>query len=284
MSYFHLYFFQFLSHPCHPCIPGPCSSYACSSNCTLTDPRTHSFTIRNLSLSPGYHTNQSDALSGEFEFESSNTANTMVSLFTDYFQPATYYITVLAVTASGEYIVASSNGVIIDTSPPEQIASIDHFDVSFSTVQPTDFQASNDTISARWAYRDLQSGIVEYQWAIGTAPNRDDIQPFMSVGTATEATNSNLLGALEHNTTYYVTVIATNGAGLSSNATSDGVTYTASVLNGSALREGVRIEFVRSVGGDGEGEGEGAVLVVEREDQAVIIWDVVTDEVEDICE
>ena len=276
---------QVLLTPCRPCTPGPCSSYGCSSNCTASAPYTIDFTIYNLTLSPGYHTNQSDASSGDFEFESSNTANTLVSFFTDYFQPVTYFVTVQAITASGQYITASSNGVIIDTSPPEQIAPIDHFDVSFSTLQPTDFQASNDTISVRWAFRDLQSGVVDYQWAIGTAPYSTDIQPYISVGTALEAVHSDPLGVLEHNTTYYVSVIATNGAGLSTFVTSDGVTYSASVLNFTALERIVVIDFVRSVVVRGEdGEEEEQVMVVEQADRAAIMWDGISDDVEDICE
>ena len=197
-----------------------------------------------------------------------------------------YYITVQAVTASGRYITTSSNGVIIDITPPEPIAPIDHFDVSFSYVQPINFQASNDTISVRWAFRDLQSGIVDYKWAIGTGLNTTDVQTFVSVGTSLEATNSGLLGVLEHNMTYYVTVVAVNGAGLSTYVTSDGVTYSASVLNFTALEEVVMIEFVRSLvvrGEEGEEEEE-EVLVVEQEDRAAIMWDGVSEEVEDICE
>ena len=265
-------------------MPGPCSSYGCTPNCTANDPYTVSFTLSNLTLSPGYHTNQSDASSGDFEFESSNTANTLLSLFTDYFQPATYFLTVQAITASGQYIRSSSNGVTIDISPPEQIAPIDHFDVTFSNVQPIDFQASNDTISVRWAFHDLQSGIVDYQWAIGTAPHVADIQPFTSVGTELEAINSDLFGILQDNSTYYVTVTATNGAGLSASVASDGVTYSASVLNDSALRESVEIEFVRSlVVGGGDGEVGEVLLVVEKEDRAAIMWEGITDDVEDIC-
>ena len=277
---------QVFSTPCRPCLPGPCFGHGCSANCTADDPYTVSFTLSNLTLSPGYHTNQSDASSGDFEFESSNTANTLLSLFTDYFQPATYFLTVQAITASGQYITSTSNGITIDITPPEQIGPIDHFDVTFSIVQPIDFQASNDTISVRWAFRDLQSGIVDYQWAIGTVPHGADIQPLTSLGTALEATNSNLLSILQHNTTYYVTITATNGAGLSTTVASDGVTYSSSVLNDTALRQSVEIEFVRSLvvgGGDGEEEEGEELLVVEKEDRAAIMWDGVSEDVEDVC-
>ena len=106
----------------------------------------------------------------------------------------------------------------------------------------------------------------------------------MSVGTNTEAINSSLLGILEHNTTYYVTVVAANGAGLSANATSSGVLYTATVLNSTALQGVVTVESVGSVGVRGENGSVVEVLVVEVEDRAAIAWEGVTEDVEDICE
>ena len=272
---------QLLSTPCRPCMPGPCLNYGCSHNCTFFDPSTLPFSLPNLTLSPGYHTNQSDASSGDFEFENSNTPNTLLSLFTDHFQPSIYYITVEAVTASGQYIRTSSNGVTIDITPPEAIAPVDHFDVTYSSVRPTYFQASNDTISVRWAFRDLESGIIDYQWSIGTSPNSTDIQPLVSVGTAISGINRGLLGVLNHNETYYITVVATNGAGLSSSATSNGVTYSASELNSTKLEEVVEIEFVRRLIAGADGDEE--VLVVEQGDRAAITWEGVPDDVEDIC-
>ena len=272
-----------MSSPCHPCSPGPCSSYACCLNCTALDPYTLAFTLHNLSLIPGYYTNQSDPLDGDAEYDSDHRANTMISLFTDHFQPAAYYMTVQATTASGQSIVGSSNGVVIDTTAPEQIAPIDHFDIAFSTTQPTGYQSSNDTIAARWAFRDLQSGVVDYQWSIGTTPGGFNIQPFLSVGTSLRAENADLLGLLAHNTTYYVTVIATNGAGLSANATSSGIIYSTTELNSSALQSSVSVDFVRAVDVRNEDGNITEILVAEDSDRSAIYWDRVTEEVEQIC-
>ena len=236
---------QLISLPCRPCFPSSCPSYGCDPNCTIVDPDTIPFTLYNLSLSSGYYTNfsQSDAGDGEFEFESTNQneANTMVSLLTNHFQPSVYYVTVHATSASGKTIYSVSNGVIIDTTPPEILSPIEHFDASFDFAQPTSFQGDESTILARWRFRDPESGITEYLWAIGTAPYGQDIQAYESVGTATEATNASLAGILEHNTTYYVTVMATNGAGLSANATSGGVTYIATELNRTEVETVVQV-------------------------------------------
>ena len=157
----------------------------------------------------------------------------------------------------------------------------------FQTYNRLSFQGSNDTISARWAFVDLESGIVDYQWAIGTAPNETDIQPFISVGRELTGINSDLGDVLMDNTTYYVTVIATNGAGLTRTETSNGVTFSSSILNLTALEEVVEIEFVRSlvvVNDDYVGETEEFVLlVIEQEDRAAITWEGVSNDVEDIC-
>ena len=208
----------------------------------------------------------------------------MISLLSDHFQPSVYYITVEAITASGRHITSSSNGVIIDTTPPEVVSSIEHFDVSFSTVIPTRFQGNNNTISARWLFRDLQSGIVEYLWAIGTRPFSVDVQMFESVGIATGAVNSNLSSVLQPNTTYYVTVIAINGAGVRSNATSGGITYVATELNRTELEALVRVEFTEVISVVGENGIQLDILRTEREDRASVSWEGVGEDVEQTCE
>ncbi len=49
-----------------------------------------------------------------------------------------------------------------------------------------------------------------------------DLQDFVNVGSDQTASNSNLEGQLQHNTTYYVTVKCINGAGLETVVESDG--------------------------------------------------------------
>jgi hypothetical protein len=87
-----------------------------------------------------------------------------------------------------------------------------------------DTQASTTTIVANWSgFSDPESGITSYQWAIGTTPGGEQTQPFVSVGTAASSA-SNMALSLINSVTYYVTVRATNGSGLTVSATSDGVT------------------------------------------------------------
>ena len=270
-----------------PCGNGPCAEYGCESNCTDTDPYTIPLTFRDLNLDDGYYSDVDRSLvgsGGQLPLHLTNeiAENVLSNPLTDHFQPPVYYITVEAVTASGKRFSSSSNGVVIDTSPPELVGAIDHYDVAFSTVEPTIFQGNNDTISASWAFRDPQSGIVEYLWAIGSSPYGDDIQQPVSVGAATRATNSNLLGLLEANTTYYITVITVNGAGLRANITSGGITYIESELNITLLELIFEVEFAEVLTflvNDTVNE----VLRTVREDRASILWAGVSEDIEEIC-
>ena len=86
-----------------------------------------------------------------------------------------------------------------------------------------DAQGSTSRIDASWSgFSDAQSGVTGYEWAIGTTPGGVDVQGFISIGLAASATNGGL--GLVQGTTYFVTVRATNGAGSTSMAGSDGVT------------------------------------------------------------
>ncbi|MBI2931957.1 MAG: hypothetical protein HYY16_09920, partial [Planctomycetes bacterium] len=128
----------------------------------------------------------------------------------------TYYVTVRALNGTGLATTAASNGVIVDTTPP--VAG------SVNDGPTSDIDAQNFTwqISANWSgFTDPQSGIAVYEWAIGSSPGATDVQPFTSLGT-TSAANGSL--SLADATTYFVTVRATNGVGLTTTASSDGVT------------------------------------------------------------
>jgi hypothetical protein len=92
-------------------------------------------------------------------------------------------------------------------------------------------QVDRGSISANWfGFGDPESGISRYHWAIGTSPGATDVMPFTDVGSATTASATQL--SLETGATYYATVRATNGAGQSVIATSNGV-----LVEGAATKE-----------------------------------------------
>ena len=276
-----IFYFQTLLYPCKPCVPGPCMEYACQASCSNVDPYLMPITLSNLTLSPGYYVNQSDDLTnGPF-----NNGFTLSSFFISHFQPAIYYISVKAITASGQEVIGASNGITIDITPPQLVTSIEHFDVEFSPTQPTEYQGNNHTIAAKWQFIDLESGIINYAWAIGTYPGGDDIQDFESVGLATTASNTDLVGNLTHNTTYYVTIRATNGALLIREVTSSGITYIATELNSTALELIVRVTHVEvfeflAVNSSAVGP---IVLRTDRTDTAAVSWEGVSPDVSQIC-
>jgi hypothetical protein len=83
-------------------------------------------------------------------------------------------------------------------------------------------QVDTASLSANWSgFTDAETGIMRYEWAIGTSPGATDVLSFTDVGTATSATVSGL--SLVVGTTCYATVRATNGDGRTTSVTSNGV-------------------------------------------------------------
>ncbi len=151
------------------------------------------------------------------------------------------YVSASALALNGGTILDGSDNVAALTLPPPGSANslAGHRAIVVDTTLPVagavndgaappdiDTQASVTTISANWSgFSDPQSGIAGYEWAIGTSAGAADVRPFEAVGlqtrastSAADATLSLALGA-----TYYVTVRASNGAGLVQAASSDGV-------------------------------------------------------------
>ncbi len=76
-------------------------------------------------------------------------------------------------------------------------------------------------ISANWTTSsDTHSGISTYEMAVGTSSGAQDVVPFTAMGTQTLGTINGL--SLTLGQIYYITVRTTNGAGLTSVATSNG--------------------------------------------------------------
>jgi len=232
-----IFFVQTVFTPCLTCLPTtPCPEYGCHSNCSLTDPYTIPVEFANLTLSPGRQLNDQSNSSIDPEVQSPLT-----SYLIGEFQPAVYFVTIEATTASGRTFTSSSNGVTMDTTPPTLVSAVEQFDISFSLQESSLYQGNSHTIAARWLFEDLQSGVTEYLWGIGTSIYGEEIQQLSSVGLETSAIKSDL--TLFENATYFVTVVAINGAGLASNATGVGITYVDSQLNPLELVDFVQLDF-----------------------------------------
>jgi hypothetical protein len=129
----------------------------------------------------------------------------------------TYYINVVAINADGLTSQAgSSDGIKVvratDKSPPIAPLVDDMGSETFSTTQ----------LRASWMSSDAESAIVEYRYAIGTAPFSRNIVDWTSAGAATDVTHTGL--ELAVGLSYYISVVAINEDGLLSEAgTSDGI-------------------------------------------------------------
>ena len=134
---------------------------------------------------------------------------------------AVYSVCVRGTDYAGHTSEACSNGVTIDASPPSggQVFDLRPEGGSLTDV---DYQTSVTTIRARWLSFNASSGLSACSWAIGTAPGSSDIQEFQQNGLTTTAANIAL--NLTPGSKYFVSVRCTSRSGLSSTATSDGVT------------------------------------------------------------
>ncbi|XP_048258717.1 uncharacterized protein LOC124137708 isoform X1 [Haliotis rufescens] len=181
--------YQQVHTPCIPCLT-PCDMYTCDPACDSSSTDQVKVTLNNLNLI------ETAVVEGEVV-------------------PVLYYLTVKAVLGSGTEAVSSSDGFNIDTSPPLFDTDVMlYIDVTQGNFTPVTYQGSNDTIKAIWKCNDDESEIMNYEWAIGTAPGGEELQTFVTTGENPGSMNSGLEGLLEHNTTYYVTVRCSNGAGL----------------------------------------------------------------------
>jgi len=147
---------------------------------------------------------------------STNATNSSLSLTSG----VTYYVTVRATNGVGLQTVATSNGVLVDATAPAAGGVRD------GPGADIDVQTSTTTIEANWSgFSDPQSGIVQYEWAIGTTPGGQELQAFEGIGLSTHASTSAVdrVLALHNGDQVYVAVRATNSSGLATVSTSNGV-------------------------------------------------------------
>lgn len=95
-----------------------------------------------------------------------------------------------------------------------------------------DIDSLYDTqIAANWDANDIHSGIANFEYGIGTAPGTDNIVGWTSNGINTIL--SEIVASLVYDEVYYVTIRATNSAGLVTYSSSNGQRY----LEGLGLNE-----------------------------------------------
>ena len=144
-----------------------------------------------------------------------------------------YVLIVNSVNKAGVGIHMHSPLFILDDTFPEPGIVADGNEVSSDKM----FQSSSSDLTACWrGFQDIESGITRYKICIGSSQGICDIQRYRTVGLNHTFTFNSL--SLIHNSTYFVTVEATNGAGDTSVAYSDGVTVDQTLPVGGNLRDG----------------------------------------------
>ena len=130
-----------------------------------------------------------------------------------------YHVTVKVINGAKMKRTITSDGILIDTTPPAVAAQYIKDGVEG---KDKNFTSERFTFSAHWgqAFADAESGLVEYRVALGTKPGMTDIQGFKSVGSQTSATISGL--SLSSGQRYFVSVMGCNGVGMCTFGSSNG--------------------------------------------------------------
>ncbi len=144
------------------------------------------------------------------------------------------YATVAAVNRVGLVSMSSSDGVFVDDRAPRIPAVYDtgkYFlhpqaapgagTVLYRPPVDVNCDVAAAGVGAAWRGTTAPTGVREYAWAVGTAPNGTDILPWTPLGEAVAVFNSTL--AVPVGVTYYASVRATGKNGKVGFASSDGV-------------------------------------------------------------
>ena len=129
---------------------------------------------------------------------------------TDYKEGETYVVGIEVLNALGLSSVNWTDGVIIDSSPPE-----------VNDLKLT-YDPNNDSVSASWTAKDDQSGLESVAWGLGTNPESNDIRNFTKVSISMSSVLISEIPLLLGRT-YFLRLLAVNNAGLSSTTASNGV-------------------------------------------------------------
>lgn len=214
-------------------------------NCTLTD---DGGTTGNIS---GYvRTNAGAAISGA-------TVATATGGYTTTTADDGSYS--LAGVAAGTYsVTASKTGWQSQTLAGKQVYADSTTSANFSLTdasaptQPvvTDdgaYTTSSTSLHASWTASDPQTGVSEYQYAIGTSPGATDIADWTSAGTSTSVTRTGL--SLSSASTCYFTVKARNADSMwSATGSSDGIRFARTVSGCATAKSWPDGECLRLVG------------------------------------
>lgn len=156
-----------------------------------------------------------------------------------------YVLIVRAHNKVGLFRETESNQFILDGTPPTGGTVYD----GSSDRNDLELQSSTSEISANWSpFTDSNGRITLYEMCVGTEQEKCDVSDFVSLGIALNGSIHGL--SLNHTRRYFVTVRATNEAGYSTMATSNGVLVDSTPPVGGELRDGRTLADIDFQAGD----------------------------------
>ena len=134
-----------------------------------------------------------------------------------------YYVSVRATDHAGHATVGSSDGVIIDMTPPQQ-GEVEH---GLADIPVRRYTHRNDVVLMQWTQvDDPESGVTGFEYGLSSTPSlshgdQPDMVSFTHVGLSRQAVATDL--SLRHGHVYYGAVRTKNGVGMRSVSFSRGV-------------------------------------------------------------
>ncbi|MCR9170903.1 MAG: N-acetylmuramoyl-L-alanine amidase [bacterium] len=128
----------------------------------------------------------------------------------------TGYVYATAIDSTDNWSTIDEETYLLDFSLPELLSLNDGVGNDIDTV-------TTATLEANWSAQDIHSDIANYEVAIGTLPNLDDVVGWTANGLT--ETFSQLIGSPVYNEVYHISIRVTNGAGLVETFISDGQRY-----------------------------------------------------------
>ena len=156
-----------------------------------------------------------------------------------------YVLIVRAHNNVGLFSETESNQFILDGTPPTAGTVYD----GSSDRNDQELQSSTSEISANWSpFTDSNGRITLYEMCVGTGQEKCDVSDFVSLGITQKASIQGL--SLNHTKRYFVTVRATNEAGYSTMAASNGVLVDSTPPVGGEVRDGRTLADIDFQAGD----------------------------------
>jgi hypothetical protein len=142
-------------------------------------------------------------LSNEMSIESENALSTGL-------------IRSIAIDSAGNWSSPDEEFYLLDFTPPEISYLNDGTAADIDTFY-------TNLLEGNWLATDIHSDVVDYEYALGTLPNLDNIIPWTPAGISTSL--SEIISNPIYGETYHISLKVTNGAGLDELFISNGQTY-----------------------------------------------------------